>query len=176
MFRHLWFLQNTALHKPHINLGTSHDTSEFACDSVLHWWRKHGRADHPEATGYRYYAMRNPANSWLFTQDLQRLSNETVLKIRVAHYPPCCSQHNPIEHRVFPHVSRACEGVIFTSVELVKNLMQRTSTRTGLSVTVDILSRIYETGRKAVEELKSIIRLVRDEILPELNYTITPAN
>jgi len=172
-------LYDIGLHKAHINLGTSHDTTEFACDSVLHWWREHGRADHPEATELLLLCDgggSNPANSWLFKQDLQRLSNETGLKIRVAHYPPYCSKHNPIEHRVFPHVSRACEGVIFTSVELVQNLMQRAGTRTGLSVTVDILSGIYETGRKAVEELKSTIRLVRDEVIPQLNYTITPAN
>ena len=75
---------------------------------------------------------------------------------------------------MFPHVSRACEGVVLTSVGVVQGLMERTSTRTGLSVTVDILSGIYETGRKAVEELKSTIRLVRDTILPKLNYTILP--
>jgi hypothetical protein len=170
-------LYDIGLHKAHINLGTSHDTTEFACDSVAHWWREHGQADHPGATQLLLLCDgggSNPANSWLFKQDLQRLANATGLEIRVAHYPPYCSKHNPIEHRVFPHVSRACEGVVFTSVPVVQRLMERTSTRTGLSVTVDILSSIYETGRKAVEELKSTIRLVRDEVLPKLNYTILP--
>ena len=31
----------------------------------------------------------------------------------MAHYPPYCSKYNPIEHRLFPHVTRACQGVIF---------------------------------------------------------------
>ncbi len=170
-------LYDMGLHKAHINLGTSRDTTEFACDSVAHWWREHGRADHPEATRLLLLCDgggSNPANSWLFKQDLQRLANEMGLEIRVAHYPPYCSKHNPIEHRVFPHVSRACEGVVFTSVDVVQSLMERTSTRTGLSVTVDVLSRIYETGRKAIAGVKSAIGLVRDELLPKLNYTIQP--
>jgi Rhodopirellula transposase DDE domain len=31
----------------HINLGTSHDTSRFACDSIGHWWEKYGRSAYP---------------------------------------------------------------------------------------------------------------------------------
>jgi hypothetical protein len=61
----------------------------------------------------------------------------------VAHFAPYCSKHNPIEHRVFPHVTRACEGMVLKSVDVVKSLMERTRTRTGLSVTVDILSQSY---------------------------------
>jgi Rhodopirellula transposase DDE domain len=33
-----------------VTLGTSHDTSEFACDSLLWWWKTYGRHDYPEAT------------------------------------------------------------------------------------------------------------------------------
>jgi len=65
----------------------------------------------------------NPSNSLLFKQDLQGLANRIGLQIRVAHFPPYCSKHNPIEHRVFSHVTRACEGVVFTSLSLVKQLV-----------------------------------------------------
>jgi hypothetical protein len=34
----------------HINLGTSHDTSRFACDSLAHWWQAYGRAAYQQAT------------------------------------------------------------------------------------------------------------------------------
>ena len=27
----------------YVNLGTSHDTSEFACDSLRQWWQVYGR-------------------------------------------------------------------------------------------------------------------------------------
>jgi len=31
-------------------LGTSHDTSEFACESFRHWWTTHGQHNDPNAT------------------------------------------------------------------------------------------------------------------------------
>ena len=170
-------LYDIGLNKAHINLGTSRDTTEFACASITHWWREHGQADHPSATKLLLLCDgggSNPSNSWLFKQDLQQLANQTGLEVRVAHFAPYCSKHNPIEHRVFPHVTRACEGMILKSVDMVKSLMERTRTRTGLSVTVDILSQSYETGRKAAEHLKSTIQLVNDTILPRFNYTISP--
>ena len=76
------------------------------------------------------------------------LANRLGLELRVAHYPPYCSKHNPIEHRVFPHVTRACQGVIFHTVEIAKQFIERTKTSTGLHVTVSILDKVYATGRK----------------------------
>jgi hypothetical protein len=32
-----------------INLNTSHDTSELACDSIAAWWDQQGRTDYPQA-------------------------------------------------------------------------------------------------------------------------------
>jgi hypothetical protein len=63
-----------------------------------------------------------------FKEDLQKLVIACGSRIRVAHYPPYCSRYNPIEHRLFRHVSRACQGVIFESVELVKEFMEKAST------------------------------------------------
>lgn len=167
------------LNKAHVNLGISRDTTEFACDSIAHWWHTHGQHDHPTASRLLILCDgggSNPAKSNLFKQDLQRLANRSGLSLRVAHYPPYCSKHNPIEHRVFPHVTRACEGVIFRSVSLVKQLIERTHTRTGLRVTVDILDQVYTTGRKAAADLKSTLKLVADTILPQWNYTLAPAH
>lgn len=170
-------LYDIGLNKAHVNLGTSRDTTEFACDSVVHWWNTQGHDDHPQATRLLMLCDgggSNPANSHLFKQDLQSLANRTGLEIRVAHYPPYCSKHNPIEHRVFPHVTRACEGVVFQNVPVVKQLIERTRTTTGLRVTVDILDKVYETGRKAADHLKSTLKLVADKTLPKWNYTVTP--
>ena len=62
----------------------------------------------------------NSSRHHLFKYDLQQLADELGIEIRIAHYPPYCSKYNLIEHRLFPHVTRACQGVVFTSVELVK--------------------------------------------------------
>jgi hypothetical protein len=37
--------------------------------------------------------------------------------------------------------------VFFHTVHIVKGLMEKTSTNTGLQVTVNILNQVYETGR-----------------------------
>lgn len=163
--------------KAHVNLGISHDTTEFACDSVAHWWDVVGRHDHPQAAQLLILCDgggSNPAGSALFQQDLQALANRMGLALRVAHYPSYCSKYNPIEHRVFPHITRACEGVVFESVPLVKQLIERARTCTGLRVTVDILNQVYETGRKAADHLKATINIVWDTLLPKWNYTISP--
>ena len=170
-------LYDIGLNKAHVNLGTSRDTTEFACESVARWWLLHGRRDHPRAKQLLILCDgggSNPSRSPLFQQDLQWLATTLNLEIRIAHYPPYCSKHNPIEHRVFPHVTRACEGVVFESVSLVKQLIENTQTSTGLKVTVDILDRVYETGRKVAQDIKSSLRVVADTLLPAWNYTVLP--
>jgi Rhodopirellula transposase DDE domain len=52
---------------------------------------------------------------YLFKEYLEKLANRLGIEIRVAHYPPYCSNYNPIEHRLFPHLTRACREVIFQS-------------------------------------------------------------
>jgi Rhodopirellula transposase DDE domain len=117
----------------------------------------------------------NNASHYLFKEDLQRLVDRLEIEIRGAHYPPYCSKYNPIEHRLFPHVTRACQGVIFESVGLVKELMEKTRTNTGLRVTVDILDKMYQTGRKYAEGFKENMKIMFDEILPKWNYRAVPS-
>lgn len=161
----------------YIHLGTSHDTSEFACDSLRLWWYTYGRQQYPTATALLLLCDgggSNAARSLLFKQDLQTLADELGITIRIAHYPPYCSKYNPIEHRLFPHVTRACQGVIFMSRELVKELMAKTSTTTGLHAFVQIIDKVYATGRKVAADFKQTMRLVFDEFLPNWNYRAVP--
>jgi hypothetical protein len=162
----------------HVNLGTSHDTGEFACDSIERWWEEKGCALYPLATSIMLLCDgggSNSASQYLFKEDLQGLVDRLGIEIRVAHYPPYCSKYNPIEHRLFPHLTRACQGVIFESVGLVKELMEKTRTSTGLRVTVDILEKVYLTGRKYAAGFKEGMKIVFDEILPKWNYRAVPS-
>jgi hypothetical protein len=171
-------LYDLKLNRGYLHLGTSHDTSQFACDSLEDWWWRFGRYLYPEATSLLLLCDGGGSNSsrtYLFKADLQALVNHIGLPVRVAHYPPYTSKYNPIENRLFPHVTRACQGVIFKSMALVKELMEKTRTRTGLSVVVDILDRVYETGRKVAEDIKKTLNVLRDTILPLWNYQILPA-
>ena len=108
-------------------------------------------------------------------EDLQKLVDRLGIEIRVAHYPPDCSKYNPIEHRLFPHLTRACQGVIFESMGLVKELIEKAKTSTGLRVTVDIMEKVYQTGRKYAEGFKEDMKIVFDEILPKWNYRAIPS-
>lgn len=161
----------------HIHLNTSHDTSELCCDSVALWWEESGRAANPRAKRLLLLCDgggSNSANQYLFKEDLQKLANRLGIEIRVAHYPPYCSKHNPIEHQVFPHVTRACQGVIFHTLDIARQFMARTKTTTGLAVTVRVLDRLYETGRKYAADFKQNMKLQFDEHLPKWNYRAIP--
>jgi len=161
----------------YVTLGTSHDTSAFACDCLLHWWQYYGQPTYADADSLLVLCDgggSNSARTYLFKQDLEQLAQALGIEIRVAHYPPYTSKYNPIEHRLFPHLTRACQGVIFTSVELVKTLMANTTTKTGLTVDVRVLDKVYATGRKAATTFKEQMHVVFDADLPQWNYTILP--
>ncbi len=65
--------------------------------------------------------------------------------------------------------------MIFESVGLVKELMEKARTSTGLSLTVDILDKMYQTGRKYAEGFKENMKIVFDEILLRWNYRAVPS-
>lgn len=163
----------------YVQLGISHDTSEFACDSFRHWWYTHGKQNYPNASAILVLCDGGGSNSslhYIFKQDLQLLADEIGVEIRIAHYPPYCSKYNPIEHRLFPHMTRACQGVVFSSIEIVQELIERTNTKAGLKAFVHIIDKTYEIGRKVVADFKENMRIVFDDILPRLNYRALPLN
>ena len=170
-------LYDLRLNIGYLQLGNSCDTSEFACDSLRYWWYIYAQQHYPTATSILLLCDGGGSNSsrhFIFKADLQDLADEIGVEIRIAHYPPYCSKYNPIEHRFFPHVTRACQGVIFTSVELVKQLMEKTHTKTGLQTFVHIIHKVYHTGRKVAADFKETMRIVFDDFLPRWNYRAIP--
>jgi hypothetical protein len=170
-------LYDVGKNKGYIHLNVSHDTSELACDSIAAWWEKEGRADYPRAKRLLLLCDGGGSNSatmYLFKEDLQKLANRLGIEIRVAHYPPYCSKYNPIEHRLFPHLTRACRGVIFHTLEVVRYYMAKAETTTGLKVKVSILEKVYATGRKYAAGFKKTMKIVFDKVLPKWNYRAIP--
>jgi Rhodopirellula transposase DDE domain len=161
-----------------LHLNTSHDTSELACDSIAAWWDEHGRSEYPGARKILVLCDGGGSNSatrYVFKEELQKLALRLGVEIRVAHYPPYCSKYNPIEHRLFPHVTRACRGVIFRTLETARYYMAKASTQTGLTVTVTMLEKVYETGRKCAEGFKESMTIAFDKVLPKWNYRAIPS-
>jgi len=188
VFDHDWPDLSTGIAIPHglydmnlnigyVQIGTSHDTGEFACDSIRYWWEHYGSIQYPQAHSILLLCDGGGSNSsrhYLFKQDLQALVNEIGIEIRIAHYPPYTSKYNPIEHRLFPHLTRVCQGVIFETVEVVKELMGKAKTKTGLKVFTTILDKVYHTGRTVSEEFKTSMEIAFDDYLPQWNYTARP--
>lgn len=161
----------------YITLGTSHDTSEFGCACIRIWWLMHGKLEYPNATSILLLCDcggSNNARYYIFKEDLQKLSDELNIEIRIAHYPPYTSKYNLIEHRLFPHITRACKGIIFKSVDIVNEVMSKTKTSTGLKVFTSILDKVFETGRKVADGFKENMRIKFDEFLPQWNYVAVP--
>lgn len=161
----------------YVTIGTSRDTSEFACDSLRHWWYNYGILYYAGATSILMLMDGGGSNSsrhYIFKQDLQALAKEIGVEIRIAHYPPYTSKWNPVEHKAFPHITRALQGVVLTSHQLTKELIESATTKRGLKVFATILNRVYETGRKVAEGFKESMSIVFDVLLKQWNYTAVP--
>lgn len=160
-----------------INIGIKNETAEFVCDSVKKWWNKVGKKYYDKATEILIFCDAGGANSYrhhVFKFALQKLANSLDLSIRICHYPPYASKWNPIEHRVFPHVTRAMEGVKIESVDDAKDLIKKTKTDTGLKVLVNTTKKIYKKGLKIAKKVIDEINLVKHGELGQLNYTVEP--
>jgi len=92
-----------------VNVGTDHDTGEFAVASIRGWWLHEGQALYPKAHNLVITADGGGSNGhrpWLWKWELQKLADETGLSISILHFPPGTSKWNKIEHRLFFRVGR----------------------------------------------------------------------
>ncbi|MCP4047099.1 MAG: ISAzo13 family transposase, partial [Gammaproteobacteria bacterium] len=170
-------LYDITLNRGYLTIGTSHDTSEFACDCLRHYWYTYGSVLYPHAASLLLLCDCGGSNSaryYIFKELLQALADELGREIRLAHYPPYTSKYNPIEHRLFPHVSRACQGLIFRSIDIVKEAMGNASAKTGLQVVSTVIDKVCHTGKKVAEGFKEQMKIVFDEYLPKWNYRAIP--
>jgi hypothetical protein len=158
-------------------LGLGADTSELACDALEAWWRRLGRRHYWHASGLLLLCDCGGGNGnrrYRFKEELRCLAQWLRRPIQVAHYPPGCSKYNPIEHRLFCHVTRALQGVVLKSIEVAQDFISRATTATGLKVLAELAYKTYETGQRASREFLDNMNITFDEFLPELNYTAPP--
>src|SRR4051812_44412548 len=160
-----------------VNVGTDHDTSAFAVESIRRWWDSMGRAHYPEAKTLLITADGGGSNGSrvrLWKLELQRLASETGLRISVCHFPPGTSKWNKIEHRLFSFISQNWRGRPLVSHEVVVNLIAATTTETGLKVSCELDRNSYLSGIKVSKQDMAGISLRKDRFHGEWNYTILP--
>lgn len=163
--------------KGYISIGGSSETADFVIDNLLWWWWEHGINQYPDAKNILLLCDAGGANSYrhyIFKHRLIEFAKETGLSVIVCHYPPYCSKWNPIEHRLFSQVHKAMEGVIFSDYETVKKLIEQTSTKTGLTVVVQLNLKQYDIGVKFNKASIDKSKIAYHPIIPELNYRIYP--
>jgi hypothetical protein len=102
--------------------------------------------------------------------DFFRLELLSIIHSILLYFSHFTFNYTPIEHRLFPHVTRACHGAIFISIELVKSLIEKTTTKTGLSVIVNLMDKVYAEGRQVADGFKENLPIIFDEFLPKWNY------
>jgi hypothetical protein len=155
-------------------LARGADTSELACDAVRRWWYRLGRRRYWHASGMLVLCDCGGSNGYRrhrFKEDLCHVARQLRRDITVAHYPPGCSKYNPIEHRLFCHITRSLQGVVLRTIEVARDLIATTTTSTGLRVVAEIARHAYETGKKATKDFLQHLPIQFDDCLPKLNYT-----
>ena len=160
-----------------VNVGTDHDTGEFAVASIRGWWRHEGRRLYPRATAILITADAGGSNGWrlrLWKLELQKFADATGLSLSICHFPPGTSKWNKVEHRLFSFISSNWRGEPLRDYETIVNLIANTSTARGLKVTCRLDRRTYPTGRKISSEQMKRVNLQPDRFHGEWNYVIRP--
>jgi hypothetical protein len=160
-----------------VNVGTDHDTGEFAVASIRGWWRHKGKHLYPDATTMLITADGGGSNGWrlrLWKVELQKFSDATGLSISVCHFPPGTSKWNKVEHRLFSFISSNWRGEPLRDYETVVNLIANTTTAKGLKVTCRLDRSVYPTGRKISKEEMKRLNIKTNKFHGEWNYVIKP--
>jgi hypothetical protein len=160
-----------------VSVGISHDTAEFAVQSIRTWWNEMGALRYPDATSLVITADGGGSNGYrlrLWKLELQRLVDELGFPITVCHLPPGTSKWNKIEHRLFSFITKNWRGKPLVTHQVIVNLIAATTTKTGLTVRSRLDDRIYPKGRRVSDKQLSLVNLEPHTFHGEWNYTIRP--
>ncbi len=157
-------------------VGTPNETAAFVANALSTWWAEHGRWCHPQSKHWFVEADCGGGNNprvWAWKWELQHVANRWGVAI-MAHYPPGASKWNPLEHRLFSHISQNWQGEPLKDHQTMLNFIGNTTTATGLRCRAVLDSRPYPIKVKITAEQKQEIRIKKSNVLPQWNYTIWP--
>jgi len=160
-----------------VNVGTSHDTSEFAVESISRWWEAVGKHTFP--TAKKLYitcdcggSNGNRVRMWKY--QLQQFADRTHLETVVSHFPRGTSKWNKVEHRLFCYITKNWQGQPLVDVQTAIDLIGTTHTTTGLKVICVRDDTEYELAKKVSDEDFATINLMTIEPFESWNYRIFP--
>jgi hypothetical protein len=160
-----------------VNVGTSHDTSEFAVESISRWWEAVGKHTFPDSGKIYITCDSGGSNGYrarMWKYQLQEFANRTGLEIEVSHFPRGTSKWNKVEHRLFCYISKNWQGIPLVDVQTAVDLIGSTKTTAGLEVICVRDDTEYELARKVSDE--DFDSIIIDKIKPFVtwNYKILP--
>jgi hypothetical protein len=160
-----------------VNVGISHDTAEFAVNSIRTWWFQMGQPEYLNPTDLLLTADCGGSNGYrvrLWKIELQKLADELDLSIHVCHFPPGTSKWNKIEHKMFCYITKNWRGRPLCSRGTVVKLIGNTTTVKGLKIKAKLDENIYEKGRTVTDEELAAVNIAYADFHGEWNYTIKP--
>lgn len=162
-----------------VSVGVSHDTAEFAVQTIRTWWEEMGALRYPNANSLIITADGGGSNGYrlrLWKLELQRLVDELGFAVTVCHLPPGTSKWNKIEHRLFSFITQNWRGKPLVSHQVIVNLISATTTKKGLAVRSCVDPRIYAKGRRVSDQQLAVVNLEPNAFHGEWNYTIHPSS
>jgi len=138
-----------------VNVGTNHDTSEFAVESISRWWETVGKHTFPgkkriyincDSGGSNGYKVR------MWKYQLQEFATRTGLEVEVSHFPRGTSKWNKVEHRLFCYITQNWKGKPLVDVQTAVDLIGSTRTTTGLRIICVRDDTEYKLAQKVSDE------------------------
>jgi hypothetical protein len=161
-----------------VSVGITHDTAEFAGESIRRWWLRMGQPAYPGAKELLITADgggSNGARVRLWKVVLRKLSNELGMAIHVRHFPPGTSKWSKIEHRMFCHITENWRARPLVDYVTVVSLISHVGTSKGLSIRAELDEADYPTGKTVSDEQMANLKITREAFHGEWNYSLSPA-
>ena len=163
-----------------VNVGTSHDTSEFAVESISRWWESVGKRTFPNSKKIYITCDSGGSNGCrvrMWKYQLHQFANRTGLEVEVSHFPRGTSKWNKVEHRLFCYISKNWQGKPLVDVQTAVDLIGATRTTTGLEVICVRDDTEYKLARKVSDKDFETINISKIKPFEMWNYIIsTEAN
>ena len=154
-----------------VNLGTSHDTAEFAVESISRWWETIGKNTFPKAKRLMITCDCGGSNGYrlhLWKYQLAQFAQRTGVSIHVSHFPPGTSKWNKVEHRLFCYITKNWQGQPLADIQTAVNLIGSTTTSAGLKVICQADYNDYPLSKKVSDQDYHSIPI--DKIFPFGNW------
>jgi len=160
-----------------VNVGTSHDTSEFAVESISRWWETVGKHTFPNRSRIYITCDSGGSNGYrvrMWKYQLQEFADRIGIEVEVSHFPRGTSKWNKVEHRLFCYITANWKGKPLVDVQTAVDLIGSTKTTTGLEVICVRDDTEYKLAKKVSDEDFESISIVKIPPFGAWNYRIIP--